>query len=181
MSLLYPKIVAFTGPIGAGKTTAANCLCHSLQYKKISFADPLKKMLLAIGCTAEDVYGKDKEIPSILLCGQTPRHAMQTLGTEWGRALIGPDLWVRAWQFACQSHRNVTVDDARFPNEFKVIKELGGIIIKLDRPGVVTTATHESEAYIPEHDYLLANNRGEKDLRLAVIRLIHHHTAEFSI
>jgi len=165
-----PRIVAFTGPIGAGKTTAANCLRDTLQYEKVSFAKPLKDMLLAIGCTPADVYGEDKEKPSILLCGKTPRYAMQTLGTEWGRDLIGKELWVRVWQFECQKHRLVTVDDARFPNEFAMIKSLNGIIIKIVRPGFHLSMEHESESHEPLYNRIVNNDNDERNFRR---RLIH--------
>src|SRR5688572_26446471 len=94
---MLPKIVAFVGPIGCGKTTAARAL-RRLEYTKVSFADPLKEMLIAFGLTAEQVYGNEKEIPTGILAGHTPRYAMQTLGTEWGRDLIHTNLWTLAWQ-----------------------------------------------------------------------------------
>lgn len=143
-----PRVVAFIGPIGSGKTTAANCL-KSLGYHRISFADPLKQMLMTLGLSHEQVYGGQKEETSPLLCGQTPRHAMQTLGTEWGRNLIHPDLWARAWQHRCQTHQLVAVDDMRFPNEYRTVKALNGVIVRINRPFAhATDIAHESEAYM---------------------------------
>lgn len=146
-----PRVVAFVGPMGCGKTTAAQYL-KTLGYHRISFADPLKEMLRTLGLSYEQVYGLEKETPSALLCGQTPRHAMQTLGTEWGRQLIHNDLWARAWQYRCQPHPLVTVDDLRFPNEHHAVKGLNGIIIRINRPGTVLIGQHESEAHSSTFD-----------------------------
>lgn len=50
---MYPKIIAFSGCIGTGKTTAANFLRERYGYALIKFADPLKSMLRALGLTEE--------------------------------------------------------------------------------------------------------------------------------
>lgn len=171
MASKLPRVVAFIGPIGCGKSTAANCI-KQLGYHRISFADPLKQMLMTLGLTYEQVYGGEKEIASPLLCGQTPRHAMQTLGTEWGRKLIANDLWVRAWQHRCQSHQLVTVDDLRFPNEYKMVKALNGVVIGIVRPGEIAQTAHESEAYKFEPDNVIMNtstlNRFTRDVLFTV-------------
>lgn len=166
-----PRIVAFIGPIGSGKTTAAACL-KPLGYHRISFADPLKQMLMTLGLTHEQVYGSEKEIPSPLLGHRTPRHAMQTLGTEWGRNLVAPDLWVRAWRYRCETHQLVAVDDLRFPNEYEMVRALNGVVVKIERPGSRRPDEHESEAYEFEHDALIVNNntldRLKRDVLFAV-------------
>ena len=96
------NLIALTGLAGSGKTTAADYLVKAHGFACISFAGPIKSMLRTLGLTAlediEEVFeGEGKEKPNRLLCGKSPRFAMQTLGTEWGRDLIGPDLWVNAW------------------------------------------------------------------------------------
>jgi hypothetical protein len=45
--------------------------------------------------------GDLKEVPVDCLDGQTPRRAMQLLGTEWGRTLSA-DLWINAWRRAAE-------------------------------------------------------------------------------
>lgn len=167
-----PRIVAFIGPIGSGKTTAAQCL-KPLGYHRISFADPLKQMLMTLGLTHEQVYGDEKELASPLLCGHTPRWAMQSLGTEWGRNHIHKNLWVRAWQHRCQSHQLVTVDDMRFPNEHAMVRSLNGKVIRVLR-GRSNDATpaHESEVYNLEPDLEIFNTssieRFKRDVIFAV-------------
>jgi hypothetical protein len=161
------KIIAFIGPIGVGKSTAAEMFAP-YQSVRISFATPLKEMLMSMGLTSEDVWGSDKEKPNHLLGGCTPRHAMQTLGTEWGRNLIHPDLWVNAWSRKVEQeiNRHIVVDDMRFPNEYHAIKNLGGVIVRIVREdvGVRVSCNHESEAYDFSHDYIIHNPGGRKEL-----------------
>lgn len=124
-------VLGLTGPIGSGKTTCANFLVQN-DWTRLPFAGPLKDMLRAIGLTEEDLNGSTKEIPNTILCGKTPRYAMQTLGTKW-RELIGRDLWVNIWKSRAMQHRRVVVDDVRFPHEVTAIRELGGKVIRIER------------------------------------------------
>ncbi|BAK75371.1 putative deoxynucleotide monophosphate kinase [Pseudogulbenkiania sp. NH8B] len=143
-----PKVIVLTGRAGSGKSTIAAELVASHGYTVVKFAGPLKSMLRALGLTDAEIEGDLKEKPCALLGWCTPRHAMQTLGTEWGRNLIDTDLWVAAWQHAVRgvlaSGGRVVVDDCRFRNELSAAMEMGGVAVRLVRDGAGTTA-HVSE------------------------------------
>lgn len=142
-------VLGFCGPARAGKSTAASTVVGTFPgWNRLSFADPLRAMLAALGLTPEDL-SLGKEQPCALLGGRTPRYAMQTLGTEWGRGLIDDGLWLRAAQ-----HRAVALlgagqscvfDDVRFDNEAALIHALGGRVISLGRPGHGVASAHASE------------------------------------
>ena len=119
-------------------------------FARRPFAAPLKSMLAVIGLTDEELNGSRKKQPSDLLCGRTPRYAMRTLGTEWGRDLIHPDLWVTLWTASIADLRRfcLVADDVRFPNEVAAIHKLGGEVWRVNRPGCESDG-HESEAHIP--------------------------------
>ena len=86
-------------------------------------------MLLSFGLIREQLWGDEKETPLDFLGGKTPRQAMQTLGTEWGRNLIYDGIWLHAWERAFNKCSTpVVVDDLRFINEAEMIKRLGGKI-----------------------------------------------------
>jgi len=89
-------LIAFIGLSGCGKTTAARYF-NDHGFTRLRFAEPLKRMLRAIGLTDAQLDGDLKEQETNLLCDRTPRHAMQTLGTEWGRNQIDQDFWVNIW------------------------------------------------------------------------------------
>jgi len=130
-------IVAFTGFKGSGKTTAAQHLKIAHKFKPINFKDPFIDMLRTLGLTDDEIDGPMKELPSDTLCGATPRHAMQTLGVEWGRNLIHDDIWVRTWQRrvaeASIAGLNIVTDDCRFRDEAQQINIFGGHVIKIQR------------------------------------------------
>ena len=145
---MFPiKLIAFTGLATSGKTTAAQHFVNEHDFHRTSFAKPIRDMLVALGLTAEDL-SLGKETPHPLLGGKTPRWALQSLGTQWGRDLITPDLWVnaareRVKQWLTCGYRPV-FDDCRFDNEARMVRELGGYVVEIVRPGVVR-GSHESE------------------------------------
>lgn len=142
-------IIALTGLAGSGKSTAAMHMVEHHGFHRVRFAGPLKDMMRALGLTEREIEGDRKEVPCDLLGGKTPRYAMQTIGTEWGRRLVHPDLWVRAWQKAVDALPAgvpVVVDDCRFPNEAAAVCAAGGVLVRVRRPGAGKGAAgHSSE------------------------------------
>lgn len=156
----YPDVVAFTGVASSGKSTAAQFLVDKLGYTRVRFAGPLKDMMRAIGLEEEQIEAGDKESPAGRLLGKTPRYAMQTLGTEWGRNCIGEDFWVHLWRYrvipVLDAGGRVVVDDCRFPNEAAAIRKLGGDIFKIEGRGGIA-GSHVSEAGVGIADVVLSN------------------------
>ena len=109
-----------------------------------------------------------------MLCGKSPRFVMQTLGTNWGRNLIGPELWVNAW-LANMPSGNVVVDDCRFTNEYDAIKVLGGKVVEIVRDvNEITESDHESEFGLDgkPKDMLIVNDGDIKSLCLKVAKFV---------
>jgi hypothetical protein len=128
------------------------------------FAGPIKNMMAAVGLNDEQMNGSLKETPCDLLSGHTPRYAMQTLGTEWGRIAMHQDFWVNLWLGNLPPNRDVVADDVRFQNEVKTIRDAGGIVIQIERPGTGALASHSSEKQGLKGDIIIQNNRGLDDL-----------------
>lgn len=165
------RLLGITGKKNCGKSTAARYLEIHHNFIRISFADPLKCMLAALGLSDEELWGDQKEIPSNLLNGQTPRHAVQTLGTEWGRNLIHKDIWISAWKLlVSKCPAPVVTDDLRYLNEAEAIKQLGGRILLLERSGIESTDTHSSEIEMEKisYDNKIVNGGSVTDLVLEV-------------
>lgn len=103
----------------------------------------------------------------------TPRLMLQLLGTEGGRKIIHPNIWVNALMsqykpvlhtegeknndgitMAYKDFPNWIITDTRFPNEVEAIKQKKGIIINIQRPETDHLAgTHESEIALDNYDY----------------------------
>jgi hypothetical protein len=144
-------IIGIAGYAGSGKSTVADILVREHGFERIKFADGLKDMLRALGLSEGWIEGELKEQPCPLFLGHTPRHAMQTLGTEWGRACIGEDFWVKYWTMRVKGRLNtsgasrIVVDDVRYPNELEAVEALSGRLWWISRPGVRPSSYHSSE------------------------------------
>lgn len=143
------------------------------------FADKLKEIVcILLGCTRDQLECRDfknkelgeewwyykgetklfpyntpheanKKLPLIKL---NPRKLLQLLGTECGREIIHPSIWVNSLfadynQIPTNSHTggmqvnhfdyqfpSWIITDLRFPNEAKAIKGKGGVLIRVNRP-----------------------------------------------
>ncbi len=159
-STSLPPVIALTGLAGSGKSTASKYLVEKHGYQLVKFAGPLKDMLRAIGLSEAQIEGALKEEPCRLLQGETPRYAMQTLGTQWGRECIGSSFWLFLWEDAVlkilDAGGRVVVDDCRFPNEADEVRKLGGVVWQLVGRGGIA-GSHESEAGCGEADVAIAN------------------------
>lgn len=154
-----PPVVALTGAAGAGKSTAARYLVERHGYTLVKFAGPLKAMMRALGLNDNQIEGDEKELPATILGGKTPRHAMQTIGTQWGRDCIGESFWVDLWMHNVIEHDRVVVDDCRFPNEAAAIRRMGGDIYQITGRGGIA-GHHESERGIGLDPDVVIDNGG---------------------
>ncbi len=186
-----PRVIAFTGKAGAGKSTAANWILRNHpKAMKMSFAQPLKKMFYELirqsipkawpHTPIEYIDGALKEEPIPFLSNRTGRELMQSLGTEWGRNTVQPDFWVNIAQgklerllgdrrVASDTPQILAVyDDVRFQNEADMIRSYGGLIVNVQRPLTKTTSdtttNHASEQQQIEHDLVLLNDGTEEGL-----------------
>jgi hypothetical protein len=165
----FSKVIGLKGKIGAGKSTAAEYFVER-GYKLIKFADPIKDMLRELGLTNYELEGPLKDIPCNFLCGVTPRHAMQMLGTDWGRDLIHTDVWVNLWCLEAAKHPLVVVDDCRFLNEARAIRARGGVVIEIRRPAFPgASSAHISEVQDWQADMRVLNEGFRKDILFARI------------
>lgn len=166
-------VIGFAGLIGSGKSTAAAYLTKHGGFQRVRFAGPLKKMMAALGCSIEEVDGALKEQPCELLGGATPRYAMQLLGTEWGRNLH-KQLWINAWKVAVKRLPpgvSVVADDVRFQNEADAIREMGGAVVLIERPGLAQGA-HASEGLDFDVDAVIQNHGTIEDLHANMITMV---------
>lgn len=166
-----PRVIGFAGYAGCGKNAAAEALGGVV----IGFADPLYAALAALLAVPEDVLrARDtKEIP--MAVGKSPRDLLRSLGTEWGRECVRPDLWIwRARQRIQAAHRAgaplVAICDVRFANEVNFIRhELNGQVWWVERPGL-ECGDHVSDRSVRPLDCerVIKNDGTLDELRAAV-------------
>lgn len=159
------SLIAICGPARAGKSTISEWFQynHPSEYVEISFAGPIKEMLGAmLGLCREEIDDLKDSGTIIEEAGQTARTLLQTLGTEWGRNHVNPDLWIRLAEsnirrLSAESD-SVVVPDLRFRNEYLALKALGFLVIWVERE-IESMLTPEERAHASESesDFLRLN------------------------
>lgn len=171
-------LIGIVAPAGSGKTVVAKHLQDRHGFTRMRFAHQLKAMLkVGLGLTDEQLDGADKTVPLPQFGGCTPRHIMQTLGTDWGRRMVHSDIWTNAWRAQVRGVAGaVVVDDVRFPNEAAAIRAEGGILWRVVRPGQ-SVAEHVSERMLREisTDETLVNDVNLPDLIEKVEHTLRKH------
>lgn len=166
-------LIGITGYATAGKDTLADLLVSHYGYRKFSFSDPLMQMARVINPVLFLFY----LIPfrynwAVRLLGETRakripavRRFLQKLGTEAGREVIGEDVWVDAMLEKLSRHPGpAVITNCRFENEAQMIRDCGGLIVRVVRPGVGPVNDHKSDAGIdPAWVDLTIHNDGYPD------------------
>jgi hypothetical protein len=158
-----PRLIGLYSPAPrSGKSTIARYLSDA-NYETVSFAYPIKRMatafLLELGLDLTTITSQlegDKSTP-IAGIKTDLRHILQTLGTEWGRDCIHPEVWLMCWEHAAnrllENGFNVICDDIRYPNEAALIRRLGGEIWCVTRPETERSTTHSSEGGLDNYPF----------------------------
>ena len=168
-------LIGVAGRARSGKDTVANFIVAAIGGYRYSFADPIRAMLVPLGVDMSDPYWQARKEEPIPALGVSPRRMMQTLGTEWGRQLINPDLWlIMAHQRLLQNGPGMVISDVRFDNEAAWIRKHGGLIIHVIRPDAKIVEAHASEDSIEMQasDAQLLNNGTLEELQLSVRGLL---------
>lgn len=137
---------------GSGKDTFSNYLVSNHGFVKFSFASATKDILSTLfgwnralleGDTKEsrefreivDPWWSDK----LGISNLTPRRALQLIGTDLFRKQFNHNIWTNCLerkilsQIQSNPDLNIIISDCRFPNEIKMLKNIGFILIHIER------------------------------------------------
>ena len=196
-------IIGLIGLINSGKGTVGSMLIEQ-GFQHESFANSLKDATASIFNwdramlegdtsasraqreTVDEWWNKRLKIPDF-----TPRVALQILGTDILRNHFHEDIWVLSMEARIKdAKQNVVITDVRFPNEVRIIRELGGKIVRIKRGDdpewfSLAASDHESMPVIYPNvhaseyswagttpDYLIDNKGTIEDLRKIVNDLL---------
>jgi len=140
--------IAFSGKMQVGKTTSADYLVQKYGFIKLSFAGKLKEI-------AKDLWSEQFE------CNQKPRKLLQDLGMKMRE--IDQDVWVNyvlRIVHILPKDSNIVIDDLRFMNEYKALKNEGFFIVRIIRdvpPSPFDDHPSEKEVEQMPYDVLLLN------------------------
>jgi hypothetical protein len=156
---LKRNIIAFTGPAGSGKTTAAD----QTSGHRLSFGTPIKVCLAELlKFTPWQLYTFEGKTTIDERYGVTPRDAMQQFGTEFARKLIPGLCCILMKQEILSLPDNfyIVIDDCRFEDEAQLVRDLGGTVVHILDRRPVSGDTHQSErgVEIVGDDLAIRNN-----------------------
>ncbi len=154
-------LIGLTGVARSGKDTIGRILVENYGFARRALADPVRRGLLALDPVL-DVGNDDpwrlsdeldywlgdwEKLKDSLSYGTEVRELLQRFGTEAGRDLHGPDVWVNAL-FREPVPRHTVITDVRFLNEAEAVRSRGGFVVRVIRPGVGPVNEHASETEI---------------------------------
>lgn len=159
--MINRKILAFYSPYnGAGKSTAAKILEDNMTII-LSFADPIRRCAEYINSYFVNINMlSDEKNESFDEFGGKSLQDFLIYFNQAGRNFYS-NIWVDVLQREIQWHKDevdIIVDDLRFPNEYKMLKEEGAKIIRITNPEREIIKT-ETEALLEDYnfDYELIN------------------------
>jgi hypothetical protein len=147
--MAYP-LIGLTGRKRSGKDTFAARLVEAHGYTRLAFADALKEAALALDpivvgfheIRLSHILARDggwehaKELPEV-------RRTLQRFGV--GIRELDPGFWLRVVADRARATLGpVVITDVRFPNEADWVEAMGNLV-RIRRPGLVSTDNHISE------------------------------------
>ena len=166
------SIIGLAGHIGAGKTLAASMVPGATH---LQWSDAVYRGIAAIfGISEDTLRDRRSKDNTIKVAGMdlSPRNLLRTLGTEWGREMVHDDIWVNLTMDRIRllrestGCRRFTICGTRFVNEVAAIRERGGEVWWIERPGL-TPGEHVSDQVLTAEqcDRVIANDETPLALR----------------
>lgn len=167
-----PRIIGLTGFKGSGKDEVGRILTERYGYRRVAFADALKKLAEVIGWN-----GDKTEQSRCDCCGMLRgRELLQVLGTEGVRDTLGTDVWLNhvrrkiGYDPTQPFGGRWVITDVRYPNEAEGLR-MEGVIWRVVRNGHFGDS-HASETSVDALpiDNSIYNFGNLDDLEVAVIK-----------
>lgn len=169
------KIIAFTGPGGDGKNTAARALGTQYHTAEVSFAAPLYEMAAAaLGHSVEEIHALKQQGDVAI------RALLEQLG-DVARKTIRPDYLIvrlvdtlRELEESQDTPELVVITDLRTEDEAYWVRAMRGLVIHVSRPEGTSESTHITNRPIiyAQGDQYLLNNGTEEDLSKTVCAIV---------
>lgn len=156
-------LIGLHGLPRSGKDSVASILTINRNYRRLSFADPLKEAAsVLLNRPLDHCHGRgfDREA-AMPEWGFSMRWFLQRLGTECMRQQISDDFWIRRMRSTVdllddQGFHKLVVTDVRFPNEANFVRLMGGRMVEVTRPGTESNG-HISDQHIA-CDFTISND-----------------------
>jgi len=166
-------IIGLTGYARSGKDTVANILVKDYGYKRLAFADKIRDFLVEIDPILENGHRLSSTLEEygweIAKAKPEVRRLLQALGLG-ARTLFGTSFWIDQAFSSIDDDYNYVITDVRFINEAETVKNYGGQLWRVKRPGIVAYNRHVSETEMDGYpvDQIFSNHGSIEDLSALV-------------
>lgn len=156
----------FSGKDTFGRAFALKARDNGFGSMRVFFAKPIKEACCVLfGWTMEQLEDEVFKETVDSRYGITPRHAMVTLGTEWGRDLISENIWVNIAESRILATDIMTIPyitDLRFENESEMVRRIGGLVVHISDGKPRDPNAHRSEqgVEVKDGDLVFVNDKG---------------------
>lgn len=174
------KLIGISGYARSGKDTVGQYLVERYGYQRVAFADAVRHAVLLLDPMVKCEFGYVRLGHIVQSDGWDAakvnydeiRRLLQVMGTEVGRMLLGENVWIEIAGRKMEGLDRVVITDVRFENEAAAIREWGGQVWRINRPGVGAVNGHASEALAFDSDVIVENDGALSDLFSTVDSLL---------
>lgn len=169
------NLIGVSGKKQSGKDTFWKCaLIHGWDYENKSFATNVKKVCSII--TGLPIRHFTNHFFDKFRCeNKSLREIMQFVGTDLFRMQYNKNVWINSLFSDFTDKSKWIITDVRFINEAEKIKQLGGILIRINRP-TINNDNHQSETELDNYDnwdYVIENNETFNDFEDKIIEIMN--------
>jgi hypothetical protein len=159
-------IIGLSGYAQSGKDTVARILVENYGFSRIAFADIIRVACYRLNPIVTydgmrlshlvDLEGWEiaKTLPEV-------RRLLQVMGSEVGRDLIDPQIWIELTLGNSKKTDNIVISDVRFKNEAEEIKWRQGQvwrITRIEKDAPINAHRSESDMDSWNFDQYIGNN-----------------------
>lgn len=166
-----PFLIGISGKAYSGKDFTADVikkLFPDLKIYKIAYADAVRNMLKGI-VDVDAIYKLNKKEEPIEGLGVSLRELMQSLGTDWGRHILGDNFWVNILNKRINDNSFlaeadvVVISDCRFQNEIDYIINQDGIVLN-----IIANSQEYRKSKFSEHESEMISIVGNINSRIEI-------------
>lgn len=180
-------LIGISGKRGVGKSLLGSILVAQHDFEEFSFAGALKLHCQAtFNLRDPQLYGDEKERPTLYWneaeqTWWTPRGIMIAVGNFYRS--IDPMFWVKTVMSQAKAAERACITDVRFRNEARLVRDLGGLVVRLERLPEYNPYKGElddiSERDLDDYPFDVVlrgdKNKDRKDLEIFAKELLSQH------
>lgn len=155
LNMPYPALVGLHGPLGSGRATVAAHLCEAHDFRSYAIGDPVRVLLYGLDPLLPDSTSLRTRIdtdgwPAAIghrIHGPEVNRLLDVVRSDVLPGMFGPDVWLRRLMDTSQADATllgpapVVISDVQTIDEARWVRNLGGVVWRIERPQHTTTNT----------------------------------------